>query len=81
LWLNQGDGGFDVASVAQGSPADHAGLQVGDRVVAVDGMPVAEIPLADVRALLRGAPGTQHVLTVAHAGVRSDVALTLEDLI
>lgn len=81
LWLNQADGGFEVASVAAGSPAATAGLQTGDQIVAVDGMPARNVALADVRARLRGLPGTRVLLTVARAGTRNDVALTLSDLL
>lgn len=82
LWLNQGDGAFDVAAVADGSPAERAGILEGDRIVAVDGTEAAALTLAGVRKRLRGLPGTQVVLTVAHGGdPPNDVPLTLEDLV
>lgn len=81
LWLNSGASGFDVAAVAEGSPAASAGLREGDAIVAVDGVPSAEIPLADLRARLRGPAGTRIAVTVAHDGERRNVELVLQDLV
>ncbi|HXP94809.1 MAG TPA: aspartyl protease family protein [Candidatus Binatia bacterium] len=81
LWLNQGGDGFEVASVAPQSPAAAAGIATGDRVVAVNGIPAHEISLADVRLWLRADPGTRVTFTVDRAGARTDVPLTLQDLV
>ena len=59
LWLERGVRGFDVVDVVADSPAQAAGLVVGDVIVAVDGKPAKSMTLADARALLRGAPGTK----------------------
>lgn len=81
LWLNQALDGFDVAAVAPQSPAAAAGIAAGDRVVAVNGIPAREIPLADVRTWLRADPGTRVTVTLDRAGARTDVPLTLQDLV
>ena len=81
LWLNQAPDGFDVAAVAPQSPAAAAGISAGDRVVAVNGIPAREIPLADVRTWLRADPGTRVTVTLDRAGARTDVPLTLQDLV
>jgi hypothetical protein len=81
LWLNQGSDAFDVAAVAPESPAAAAGLTSGDRVVAVNGVPAGKIMLADVRTWLRAEPGTRVTLTVERDGVRSDLRVTLQDLV
>jgi hypothetical protein len=80
LWLNAADGAFRVEAVAPGSGAAAAGLAVGDRIVAVEGRPVAELRLPDVRDRLRGAPGTVLRLDVeTAAGAARTVTLTLRD--
>lgn len=49
-------------------PAERAGLKAGDRLVAVDGEPVAAMMEADVRERLRGPAGTLVSLTVDRDG-------------
>lgn len=53
-----------IAQPYEGSPADKAGLQIGDRLVAVDGVNVVGMESDKVSALLKGDPGTQFRLTV-----------------
>ncbi|MCL4811503.1 MAG: SpoIIE family protein phosphatase [Vicinamibacteraceae bacterium] len=67
-----------VTSVAAGSPADTAGLRVGDEIAAVNGRPLDTLnPLYD--ALLRGTPGDAVSFTVSRAGAatRSSVRAAL----
>jgi len=57
LSLNQTDGSaFEVLSVVRGGPADAAGVQVGDRIVAVAGRSVAsgQLGLSDIRPYTTG---------------------------
>lgn len=80
IWLNAAGGVLRVEAGAAGSPGAAAGLAVGDRVVAVDGMPVGELRLPDVRARLRGVVGTVVTLTVERAeGAPAEVPLRLGD--
>ncbi|HEX6419962.1 MAG TPA: S1C family serine protease [Acidimicrobiales bacterium] len=69
--------GVEVASVVPGGPADGGGLQPGDLIVAVDGMPVTQ--LADLFDDLRGrSPGERLDVTVIRdGGDRTAVAVTL----
>lgn len=56
-----GDGRIEVARVQDGGPAQKAGIRSGDRLRTVDGRPVADLPVTEVVALLRGErakPGT-----------------------
>lgn len=47
-----------VKEVHVGSPAHHAGLKKGDRLLAVNGMPVAGTPYAHVVAVIQQTPKT-----------------------
>ncbi|GEM_PF-4908821 len=53
------DAGFRVVNVLSGGPADRAGIQLGDRIVAIDGQPVDAWRLP----IMRWRPG--YVLSVA----------------
>ncbi|MBQ2992857.1 MAG: S41 family peptidase [Alistipes sp.] len=53
-----------IAEPYKGSPADRAGLQIGDRIVAIDGKSTAGKTTADVSELLRGEPNTTVRVTV-----------------
>lgn len=57
--------GLRVVDVPEG-PGRTAGLAAGDRIVAIDGEPVAGRSLEELRGRLRGAVGTEVELTVAH---------------
>jgi hypothetical protein len=83
LWLNQAGGAFRVEAVVAGGPAAAAGVVVGDRVVAVDGVPSGDLRLPDVRQRLRGeVPGTLVKLTLeGENSKRREVAVTLRELV
>ncbi len=74
----EGDNGFSIAGVAdfEGSPSV-AGAEVGDRLIAVDGNPVAELTQGEVWSLLEGSPGQERKLTLARAGKQFTVAATV----
>jgi regulator of sigma E protease len=57
-----------VANVESGTPAAAAGLQVGDRIVAVDGRPTRTFP--QVSQLIRSSHGAPVTLTVLRDGRR-----------
>ncbi len=55
LWIKTDRAGaMEIAQVGADSPADEAGIRVGDTLRAVDGTPVAGRPVTEVVALLRG---------------------------
>ncbi len=71
------DAGAVVVEVEPGSPADRAGLQPGDIVVAVDGDPVRSMPDLAGRVQLR-APGDEVELEVVREGRTRTVSAELQ---
>jgi carboxyl-terminal processing protease len=49
-------------------PAGRAGVEPGDRILKIDGLSTADMPLVDAIARLRGAPGSRVALSVARTG-------------
>lgn len=63
-----------VSGVEEGSPADEAGLEVGDELVAVD--EVASDDFADLRERIAANPGRTLTFTVDRGGTRVDLEVT-----
>jgi len=62
-----------------GNPAEAAGIQAGDILVAVDGQPVSsEMTIQEVVELIRGEKGTIVVLTVIHPDETEPVNIEIE---
>jgi len=57
-----------VLKLVAGMPGEKAGLKAGDRLVSVDGAPVATAPLKDVVLKLRGEPGSKVAVGVERDG-------------
>jgi membrane-associated protease RseP (regulator of RpoE activity) len=62
----------------QASPAQEAGLQVGDTVVSIDGQPIGE--WADLRSYVSARPGQEITITVERAGATRNLTATPVDL-
>lgn len=60
------DNGYLILSILPGSPALEAGLQAGDRLIAVDSVPLTAD--MDPRVLITGAAGTSVTVTVVRDG-------------
>jgi carboxyl-terminal processing protease len=78
--------GLEVSQVADGivvvapladSPAERAGILAGDRIVAVDGAPTKEMPIGEATRRMKGAAGSQVVLSIERAGLREPRSFTL----
>jgi protocatechuate 3,4-dioxygenase beta subunit len=67
-----------IEQVAAHSEAERAGLQVGDRVLAVEGQPVASI--SDARARLSGNAGTDALIELQRGGSIFKLRVTREQL-
>ncbi len=63
----------------KGSPADRAGLKIGDKIMSIDGKDARGFTTDQVSALLKGDPGTQVKVSVEHLdGQQQTVTLTRE---
>ncbi len=65
---DDGKGGIVVGRVFPNTPALEAGLQRGDRVIAVDGKSTTGQTQDEIVASIRGPAGTQVTLTIVRAG-------------
>ncbi len=63
------DGWATVIEPIRGAPAERAGVQAGDRIVAVEGESTKGLTNEEVARLLRGAPGSTVSFTVERFGV------------
>ncbi len=69
--------GLEVVRVFDSTPAQRAGLKVGDMIVAVNGRTLHKLPPNTSVALIKGPPGTDVRLTLApKAGPRRTVTVT-----
>jgi carboxyl-terminal processing protease len=66
--LVQTDVGVLVEAVDPEGSAGRAGLQPGDRIVAIDGDVASDMEVDEVAKRLRGVPGTKVIVTIARAG-------------
>ena len=57
-----------IVSPIEGSPAESAGLQPGDKVIAIDGEDMAGVPPEEARSKIIGPEGTQVTLTISREG-------------
>lgn len=62
LMLEETPEGSVIVSVLEGTPADRAGIEEGERIVSVDGENVADQPLENIVTKVKGDPGTSVVL-------------------
>ncbi len=69
-----------VITPIAGTPAERAGVQHGDKIVAIEGKPTEDMNLEDVVRVMRGEPGTQVTFTLRREGKDKpfDVTLTRE---
>ena len=64
LIISKVEGGVEVVSPIEGTPAFRAGVNAGDLIEAVDGSSVAELSIEQVLSVLRGAPGTSVTMSI-----------------
>lgn len=72
---------FEVADVRKSSPADKAGVVVGDVIISVSGVSITELYLNQVNAILNSKPGKKITLVVERNKIRYSINLKLESQI
>ena len=73
------EGGPVILEPIPGNPAELAGIQFGDQLIAVDGNPItSEMTVADVAEQVRGEKGTTVTLTVIHPDETEEVEIEVE---
>ncbi|HSB42418.1 MAG TPA: S41 family peptidase [Methylomirabilota bacterium] len=57
-----------VVAPIEGTPAYRAGIQPGDRILKIEGLPTKDMQLSDAVKRMRGKPGTKITITVVREG-------------
>jgi len=76
--LDTANNDFAISEISERGPAQRAGIRIGDKIVAIDGTPVAGHRPSEVIHLLRGPIGSAVRLTIARAGVPGTRDIRLE---
>jgi len=71
------DDQLTVISPMADSPGERAGIQPGDRIVSLDGVPARDLSLAEASRRMKGAVGTKVVLEIMRDGFTAPQKLTL----
>ncbi|MBA4138026.1 MAG: S41 family peptidase [Opitutus sp.] len=78
IQVEERDGYIVVITPIADTPAERAGIRRGDRLVSIDGQPIAEPSIEKVLRLIRGEPGTELKLTVFRPTQDKEVTVTLK---
>jgi carboxyl-terminal processing protease len=78
VYVEMKDGHLVIVAPIDGSPAQQAGLQAGEIIMAVEGQNTADMPMDQVVGLIMGPAGTSVTLTVLNpdTGQSRDVTVT-----
>ncbi len=79
-WAHQAES-LEVADVIGESPAEAAGIEIGDHITAIDGQPVAAIGVDAIQKVFEQAPGTSVTFTIRRGQEELEKILVLGDLI
>lgn len=63
------NGYIKVISPIDDTPADRAGIQAGDFIIAIDSKPLRELLPEEAANMMRGEPGTEVTVTISREGV------------
>ena len=69
------DSGFLIIEVASGGPAEEAGIQLMDLLIAVENTDVRTMEMEEIRDLVKGKEGTSVSLTVLRQGIHETVTV------
>jgi carboxyl-terminal processing protease len=71
------DRALTVVSPIEGTPADRAGIQPGDRIIKIEGQPTKDLTLMDAVRKLRGPKGSKVTITILREGSLEPLDVTL----
>ena len=69
-----------IVGIMENSPGQKTGLQEGDEILAVDGVPVTQMAFDEVAAHVRGQAGTDVVLTIMRDNANQDITITRDNI-
>lgn len=69
-----------IVGIMENSPGQKVGLQEGDEILAVDGVPVTQMAFDEVAAHVRGQAGTDVVLTIMRDNTNQDITITRDNI-
>lgn len=69
-----------IIGIMENSPGQKAGLQEGDEILAVDGVPVTQMAFDEVATHVRGQAGTDVVLTIMRDNANQDITITRDNI-
>ncbi len=74
------DDQLTVVAPIDGTPASRAGIQPGDKIVKIEGLPTKDMSLVDAVKKMRGPKGTKVTITILREGLKEpqDVTITRE---
>jgi carboxyl-terminal processing protease len=75
--IEANDGWIQVVTPLPETPAERAGVEAGDRIIAVEGESTHDWPVDRAVSRLRGVPGTPAMITIARPGVPEPIEFTI----
>ena len=82
LLLDFSDGKvLKVGATMEGQPAEAAGLQKGDQILAIDGIPISDIEKEEVANHIRGEAGTFVVLRILRSGEEQEISIERKTIV
>jgi len=76
--IDMRDDTITIVAPMEGTPAKRVGLQAGDKVVEIDGVPTAGMTTEEASKRMRGPAGTTVVLKIARVGIPEALEFTIE---
>ena len=80
ITMTAANGRVIVTAVAKASPAELAGLQIGDYIMQIDGQTIEGLEIEDVALLIRGEEGTSVTLTVEKGGLLKNFTMVRQTI-
>lgn len=78
--VRQIDGVVTITGIRRGDPAEKAGVRIGDRILAVDGVEMPDKDVQELTKFIRGRPGEPLTITFLRDGLRLDLEMAREEI-